>query len=408
MICRSNCLFLFLRKSTAFLSLLLCAAASVHAAVVPEVYGPAKDRWYIEEVSDDEEPGMPGWRYATYLDLGYNINFNDPENGIWRSKGTTFKVNSPQVNMALGYVRKDPTTESRWGMAFGLQAGVDTEALITEPPPDFNTPLSHADELRHLYRANLKYLFPLGRGLEITGGLINSYIGYESYLAIQNPNYTRGYLLDSVPYFMIGARGVYPVTETMDLSLFLVGGWNYLANPNDLPSYGLQGAWQIKPNIRFTQNLYYGPDQDNVDIEFWRFFSDSIIEWKNERFLLAAAFNVGTEKQSHLVGNPRYHWMSGAIWGGWHIGGPWSLSLRPEFIWDPDGLSTGSGQSIQAVTTTLEYTFSPFAFNTVVGALEYRFDHSTGREGGFFEGENSQLVPNQHQVIFSLMWNFGP
>jgi hypothetical protein len=45
-----------------------------------------------------------GWRFGSYLDLGYTENFNDPENGLWRSKGTTFRVDDPRVNMALGYL----------------------------------------------------------------------------------------------------------------------------------------------------------------------------------------------------------------------------------------------------------------------------------------------------------------
>ena len=309
--------------------------------------------------------------------------------------------------MAMGFVSKEATPQSRWGIEFGLQAGVDTQDLAPEPPPASNEAISNADSLRHLYRANGTYLLPLGNGLEVTAGLINSYIGYESYLAMQNVNYTRGYILDFVPYFLFGVQGTYPVSDTLDVSLIVSSGWNYLAYPNDVPNFGLQAAWQLSPGIKFTQNLYYGPDQEETNIAYWRFFSDSIIEWKNDRFLLAAAFDVGTEKQADIIGNPRNNWMSGALWFGWHIGGPWNLGLRSEFFSDPDGIATGSKQRIQAFTGTLEYTFSPVASNTIVLALEYRFDHSTGPEGGFFKGGTNELVSDQHQVIFSFMWTFG-
>jgi hypothetical protein len=376
----------------------------------PIVSGVARDRWYVRKVPEDDFPQSSGsqkWDYALYLDLGHNWNSNYPGNDLWRSKGTTFKVNEPQVNLAMGYVSKEATPQSRWGIEFGVQAGVDTQNLVTEPPPASNEPISHADSLRHLYRANGSYLFPAGKGLEVTAGLINSYIGYESFLAIQNVNYTRGYILDFVPYFLFGVQGAYPVSDTLDLSAFVVGGWNYLANPNDMPSYGLQAAWQLSPRTTFTQNLYYGPDQHDTSIEYWRFFSDSIIEWKSDRFLLAAAFDIGTEKQADVVGNPRHDWMAAAMWFGWHIDGPWHLGLRPEIYWDPDGLGTGADQTIQAYTVTLEYTFSPVASNTLVAALEYRYDRSTGPEGGFFKGDANRLVSDQHQVIFSIMWTFG-
>jgi len=398
------------RKFFVGLCLLLLVSASVQAAEGPIVSGVATERWYVQKLPEGgfpQDPGSRTWDYGIYLDLGYNLNFNYPGNDLWRSKGTTFKVNEPQVNMAMVYVSKEATPQSRWGIEFGVQAGVDTENLVTEPPPASNEPISHADSLRHLYRANGTYLFPVGKGLAVTSGLINSYIGYESYLAIQNLNYTRGYILDFVPYFFLGAQGDYPVSDTLDVSMFVVGGWNYLAHPNDTPSYGLQATWQLLPQIRFIQNLYYGPDQEDTNIEFWRFFSDSIIEWKNDRFLLAAAIDVGTEKQADVVGNPRYNWMAGSIWFGWHIDGSWTFGVRPEFYWDPDGLGSGAVQTIQAYTVTLEYTFSPVASNTIIAALEYRYDRSTGPDGGFFKGNDNRIVPDQHQVIFSIMWTFG-
>jgi hypothetical protein len=233
---------------------------------------------------------------------------------------------------------------------------------------------------------------------------------YGFYLDIglnKNVNYTRGYLLDFVPYFLIGAQASYPVNNALGISLLVVNGWNYLAHPNDEPSYGLQGEWQISPRLKFIQNIYYGPDQEDTSIEYWRFFSDSIIEWKSDRFLLAAALDFGTEKQADVNNTPRYNWSAGALWFGWHIGGPWHLGLRSEYYSDPDGIGTGSEQYIQAYTGTLEYTISSLVSNTLVLGLEYRYDRSTGDEGGFFKGVDNELVPNQHQLIFSLMWAFG-
>jgi hypothetical protein len=299
------------------------------------LYGLATDRWHVQDVPEDDfsqTADSQRWDYSLYLDLGYNWNSNDPGNNLWRSKGTTFRVNEPQVNLAMGSVRKEATPRSRWGLEFGLQTGVDTESLVPAPPPASNEPISNADSLRHLYRANGTYLFPAGNGLEVTAGLINSYIGYESFLAIQNINYTRGYILDFVPYFLFGAQGAYPVSDTLDLSAFVVGGWNYLADPNDVPSFGFQAAWQISPRTTFTQNLYYGPDQEDTSLEYWRFFSDSIIEWKSDQFLLAAALDVGTERQADVVGNPRHNWMAAAIWFGWHIDKPIPLRSNTRYL----------------------------------------------------------------------------
>ncbi len=205
--------------------------------------------------------------------------------------------------MALAYVRKEVNPAgSRWGGEFGVQLGVDSDGLVPQNNPDT---LSGADTLRHFYRANLSYLFPVGHGLKLTGGLMNSYIGYDSYLAKDNANYTRGYLLDNVPYFLFGLEALSPVTDTVTLGLYVVNGYDYLTNPNDVPSYGLHTVWEATPTLTVVQNLYYGPDQSDTDLRYWRFFSDSIVEWKEDAVSLAAAYDIGTEEQAANPGNPR-------------------------------------------------------------------------------------------------------
>jgi len=350
------------------------------------------------------QPDTKNLRYGVYVDLGYLVDSNQPENGLWRSKATTFEVDDPRLNMALAYVYKDATPQSRWGMQFGLQAGVDTDRLIPDPPPE---PVSNADFYRHLSRANASYLFPVGNGLRFTGGLINSYVAYESYLALQNVNYTRAYITDNVPYFFFGLEGYYPLNENLNVSLYAVNNWDYLLHPNERPSYGLQVAWGLSPETTFTQNLFFGPDQEDTSLEFWRFFSDSILEWKKDPFLLAVSFDIGTEKQAEQVGNPSDYWMAAALWAAWRITEPLTLAFRPEFFYDPDGLITGARQTLQAYTLTLKYEFTPAVSHTLAAALEYRYDHSTGPDGGFYKGADNRLVPDQHLLILALMWHFG-
>jgi hypothetical protein len=62
------------------------------------LYGLATDRWHVQDVPEDDfsqTADSQRWDYSLYLDLGYNWNSNDPGNNLWRSKGTTFRVNEP-------------------------------------------------------------------------------------------------------------------------------------------------------------------------------------------------------------------------------------------------------------------------------------------------------------------------
>ena len=81
--------------------------------------------------------------------------------------------------------------------------------------------MENADRYHHIANANLTYLLPVGNGLGVTAGLFQGYPGYEWYHAIDNLNYTRGYLTDTVPYFLLEAKTAYSYSEKLDFNLFL-------------------------------------------------------------------------------------------------------------------------------------------------------------------------------------------
>lgn len=209
---------------------------------------------------------------------------------------------------------------------------------------------------------------------------------------------------------MMGVAAYYPASESLKLGLFAINGYNYLSHINDQPSYGGQVAWKPSSRVTFTQNLLYGPDQADVSWKFWRFFSDSILEWKGEAVTLAAAYDIGTEIAAEQPNHPRTFWTGGALYAHWHVSGPWSIAARPEFYWDRNGRITGSRQFIRAMTTTAEYRLRPDR-HTAVLRLEYRYDESTGPQGGFFRGGEIApgvigLTPSQQLVLFSVIWSF--
>jgi hypothetical protein len=78
--------------------------------------------------------------------------------------------------------------------------------------------------------------------------------------------------------------------------------------------------------------------------------------------------------------------------------------LRPEFFLDDDGLMTGAQQTLSAFTGTLEYQDIPIANSQLSVRLEYRYDHSTGPNGGYYSGPANELVPHQHLLMVALLW----
>ena len=355
-----------------------------------------------EQGKTEQQP----WHYGGFVDLGYSLNFNFPENHLFRNRSTTPRVNELDINMAGAYVRKDPSEQSRWGTEWLVQGGMDAKDY------GFGTNLPKvqgSDALRHFGRANVSYLAPVGNGLTVQAGLFNSLIGYESLYAKDNVNYTRAWIADYSPYLMFGANAVYPFNDQWTGTVFVVNEYFHLQNSNNLPSYGAQVAYKPSGSWTFKETIYYGPDQSNTSLEFWRSFSDSIMEWKvNDDVTIAGDYQIGTQKNATAPGNPRQFYMGAAFPVRWHIGGPWAVAVRPEFYWDRNGLMTGSEQLVKAVTTTAEYKV-PYKLTNMIMRLEYRYDESTGAGGGFFKGNEIApgvigLTPAQHMLIVGLIW----
>lgn len=307
--------------------------------------------------------------------------------------------------MGLVYLRKDATEQSRWGTELGVQGGYDSQNFAFLPG---EPKVGGADTLRHIHRANMSYLVPVGNGLTVQGGLFNSLIGYESLYAKDNVNYTRSWVADNTPYMMFGVNVKYPVNDKLNVAGFIINGYYHLSHPNDQPSYGAQISYKPTTGLTLTETLYAGPDQSKTSFDFWRFYLNSILEWRDDDVVVALSYDIGTESIANQPGDPRTFVMGANIVGRWHIAGPWAVALRPEFYWDRNGRWTGNEQFVKAVTATIEYKF-PYKWTNTMFRLEYRYDESTGVGGGFYARNQVSpgvigLTPSQHLIVLGLLW----
>lgn len=342
------------------------------------------------------------WHYGAYIDLSYSANFNRSDPHPWRSKATTYRLSEFSPNMGMFYLRKDVKPDSRWGFELGGHAGYDTDLQVPA-----ESRLGGADVLRYLSRANVSYLAAVGNGLKVTAGLMNSFIGYESLYAKDNPNYTRSWIADYSPYFLIGAGATYPVDDNIDAGFYLVTDYNYLAHINNQPKYAGRFVWRLSPEFRLTENVFFGPQQTQTDIRYWRVFANTMMEWSKPDYAIALVYDVGTEQSAISPNHVQNLWMGSAVFTRWNFSGPWSVAVRPELYWDPNGALTGSIQFIKAITATMEYKLTEGGLNSHL-RLEYRYDNSTGRQGGFYGGggEEGPLVTGQSTIFLAILASF--
>jgi hypothetical protein len=386
-----------------FLAALLCVCDASDRLLADDQEAP-------KETPQESQPASPqsksAWSYDGFVDLGYLLDFNHPSNHLFRDRGTTFKVDELDVNMASASVKKEASQDSRWGAEFSVQGGKDSENFgFSASAPN----VSGADWLRHFGAANVSYLAPVGHGLTVQGGLFNSFIGYDSLYAKDNFEYTRPWGADYTPYLMFGVNASYPLSKKITAVASVLNGYWHLAPANNVPSSGGQIAYAATQHLTFKETVLYGPHQSNTSLEFWRFFSDSISEWKRGKFTTAFEYQIGTEKVD-VPGAPRALWMSAQLPVHRTLGGRWSVTVRPEFAWDRDGRWTGSKQLIKAFTSTVEYRV-PYWKTATIARVEYRVDDSRGSGGGFFRGIQvsppaPSLTPTQQLIVFGLIFTF--
>ena len=330
------------------------------------------------------------WQYGLMLDFAYAKNLTADKAHEWRNKLTSYRLNQPSPNMGMAYLRQLQDEDSPFGVELALQVGYDTDRQV----PDQQRMPGHS-WLRYLGRANLSYRLPLGNGLNISAGLMNSFIGFESIWSKDNNHYTRSWMADYSPYYLIGIGAQYPVSDQIQLGLFLLNDYDYLAYKTPQPKYATQLIWSINQRWKFTQNLFAGSEQRS-DPAGWRYFSNSILQWSGEAVSLAWAYDTGTQ----AVYQQQAFWLATMLSGRWQMQPDWAVAIRPELYWDADGLMTGQPQLIKGATATFEYK-TTYAGLRNLWRLEYRFDDAQGKQAGFFSGQDqTQNFIGQQQLLF--------
>ena len=344
------------------------------------------------------------WKLGGFLDVGYIKSFNSPSNHLFRSRGTTPRVDELDVNMGGAYLRKNTSDASPWGLELTVHAGEDSKIFgFSATAPN----VGGANWLRHFGPTNVSGVAPVGAGLTIQGGIFSSFIGYDSLYTKDNFTYTRPWTADFTPYLMLGVNAGYAISEKVALTALIVNGYWHLARANDVPSFGGQIAYKPTGRITAKQTLLYGPHQSNTSLKYWRFLSDSIVERKTRAATTAIEFQVSSELVD-AAQRPRALWMAAQVPVRWAVHGPWSLTVRPEFAWDRDGRWTTFEQSVKAMTTTLEHSIRFRQAQTIL-RVEHRYDNSKGRGGGFFKDLEPGVVgltPGQHLLVFGWILTF--
>lgn len=205
-----------------------------------------------------------GFQVSGTVLASYTQNFNNPYTNnnqlrIFDTAANSFQANLVQI-MFERPANADGTGAERVGFRARLNFGLDarfSRARTNFQPGNDNTEL----DMQEMYG---EYIAPIGNGLKIQFGKINTLIGYEVINAWENPNFSRTMMFGlSQAFTETGIRFNYTFSKMVAASVGLVNGWDNVEDNNR----GKTVTWllAVTPHDRFGVNFFgsYGAEQSN-------------------------------------------------------------------------------------------------------------------------------------------------
>jgi hypothetical protein len=202
------------------------------------------------------------------VEASFTQNFNSPNTNlnqlrIFDTQSSSFVPMVAQLMVERPAAAGSATDRIgfRARLNFGAQSRFSRARTNYQPGTD-----SNELDIHELYA---EYIVPVGNGLKIQVGKINTLIGLEVINSWENPNYSRSFTFGLAQAFTeTGIRFTYPFSSWATAAVGLVNGWDNIEDNNR----GKTVTWNLAltPHEMFGISFYgsYGPEQSNGNAIF--------------------------------------------------------------------------------------------------------------------------------------------
>ncbi len=335
-----------------------------------------------------------GISFSGYLEGSYTQNFNNPSNGINQLRIFDVNANEFRPNVAKFVLDREAdangTGWDRAGFHVKFNAGKDSKFIG-------GTNLSPYADFQEFY---VQYVLPVGTGLDIKAGRINTLIGFDGLESPENPNYSRSWLFGlGQPFTTFGIRASYEFSKQVSFS---IGGINSVTSSTGDSTNKLMVesalVWTVTERLKATFYGLFGPrpgqrpGSDGNRVLGGGFVSYQLTE---KASMVLEAYYANQERASDLSrgGNARWDGVAGYLI--YDVNKEWGVRFRSEIFEDAGGFVSCNGtesfpkanvcfgatphrtsrdaaQTLWETTGTLQYR--PIA--SLLTRLEYRYDKS--------------------------------
>jgi hypothetical protein len=324
-----------------------------------------------------------------FVDTYYGYNFNKPPVDTQLRNFDT-KHNQLSFGLLEVALEQKPTEKSRLGFRADLDYGPTTDIVHAAEP-------GGSDIFKAFEQGYLSWLAPVGKGLQFDAGKFVTPAGAEVIETKDNWNYSRSLLFAlAIPYYHMGVRATYNVSDKVAVAGYLVNGWNDAVDNNSGKTIGIQAIVKPHPKLSVVANFMGGPEQKD-DTADKRYLWDGTVTFNATPALsLMVNYDYGKDR---IAGTP-VRWQGVAAYARYQVLPSWALTPRVEWIDDGDGFMTGTSQTLKEVTITSE--------NKIDGGLLARFEFRRDMSDvPFFLKDDGTTVKGQNTFTLGLVYAFG-
>ncbi len=333
-----------------------------------------------------------------FVTTSWSWSFNRPESGTNQLRVFDFDDNTMKIDGAELVLQKIASAPREAGFRIDAVAGASIPRM-TAAAGLFRDDDGAAGDF-DLQQAFVSYVAPLGSGLRFDAGKFGTHCGYEVIEGSDghNDNATRSFLFGyAEPASHTGLKATYALSETVSAMVAVVNGWDNVKDSNSSKSLGGQLAFTLSSNAAVYVNALHGPERTGDDGND-RTFLNLVGTWK-----LGAGSALGLDAvwatEEDAVGPGRdATWGGVALYGRLGLSPSFALVVRAEVFDDPDGVRTGTSQTLTELTLTPELKLAP----GLVLRADLRLDRSSR---DVFEKE-SGLTGTQPTVLLNALTFF--
>ena len=205
-----------------------------------------------------------GFKASGFLDVAYTQNFNNPNSNL--NQLHIFDTNANAFMAHLFQLMVERPAEAggdvldRAGFRARLNFGLDSR--VTRARTNYQPGTSNDEmDFQELYA---EYILPIGNGLKIQAGKMNTLIGYEVINSFENNNFSRSFMFGLGQAFTTtGIRFTYQLNPMVLASLGIVNGWDNVDDNNKGKT--LEYLVALTPHDKVGVSWYgsWGPEQAN-------------------------------------------------------------------------------------------------------------------------------------------------